>query len=94
MGKLIETFNYGSQDDLNVETLLVLLEKAYIDLARAINTKPDVYERDTDGLTTDVSLANGSININRNTLKVEILAKHNDPVGPGLPPTVTWVQLS
>ncbi len=94
MGRVIETFTYGTQDDLTLESLLVLLERAYIDLARAVNTKPDVYERATDGLTTDVGLANGSININTSTLKIEMLAKHNDPAGPGLPPTVTWVQIS
>ena len=60
----------------------------YSDLAEAINKKPDVYERTTDGQTTDTFLANGDININTSTLKVEMLTRHVNPT------TVTWTQLS
>jgi hypothetical protein len=60
----------------------------YTQLAEAINKKPDIYQRTTDGLTTDVLLANGDVNINTNTLKVEMLTKHVSQTA------VQWTQLS
>jgi hypothetical protein len=60
----------------------------YTDLAVAVNAKPDLFERPTDGQTTDTFLANGSININTTTLKVEMLTQHTNPT------TVVWTQLS
>ena len=87
MSKIAETFNIGDRQDLTLEKLLDLLEIAYSDLAIAINKKPDIYQRSTDGQTTDTVLANGDININTSTLKVEILTSHVDPT------TVTWATL-
>ena len=84
MARISETFQAGDREDLTPEKLLDLLEIMYRDLAIAINKKPDLYERDTDGQTTDTFLANGDININSTTLKVEILTSHVDPT------TVTW----
>ena len=88
MAKISETFAIGDRSDLTPEKLLELLELMYSDLAEAINKKPDVYERTTDGQTTDTFLANGDININTSTLKVEMLTRHVNPT------TVTWTQLS
>lgn len=72
-----------------------MLERAYIDLAIAVNNKPDVVQRsDTsgagsgDGQATDTFLANGTININLTTDKVEMLTNHTSPTN------VTWVTLS
>lgn len=87
MAKLTETFNVGDRSNLTVEHLLVLIERMYFDLANAVNSKPDLYERDTDGQITDTFLAQGSININTTTQKVEMLTKHNAA-------TVQWTQLS
>ena len=88
MAELPESFNFGNVDDLTNERLLVILQRMYVDLATAINQKPDLVERDTDGQTTDTFLANGTININSSTNKVEILTNHPTQA------TVTWVQLS
>lgn len=73
---------------MTVEELVVKLQRMYMDLAEAVNSKPDLYQRDTDGQTGDAILANGSININTNTLKVEMLTEHTNPT------TVVWTQLS
>ena len=88
MAELPESFNFGNVDDLTNERLLVILQRMYVDLATAINQKPDLVERTTDGQTTDTFLANGTININSSTNKVEILTNHPTQA------TVTWVQLS
>ncbi len=90
MARLPNVFNFGNVDPENATTqeLMQLLERMYLDLAEAVNSKPDLYQRDTDGLTTDTFLAQGSININTTTLKVEMLTEHTDPT------TVVWTQLS
>ena len=88
MARLPPTFEFGDRSDLTVERLLELVERMYIDLAEAINQKPDVYQRQTDGQTSDTFLSQGSININLSTDKVEMLTNHVDPS------TVTWTQLS
>jgi hypothetical protein len=88
MAKIPETFNVGDRSDLTLEELLRLMEQMYTQLAEAINKKPDIYQRTTDGLTTDVLLANGDVNINTNTLKVEMLTKHVSQTA------VQWTQLS
>lgn len=88
MARLPPTFNFASRGNITMEELLNLLDRMYIDLAEAVNAKPDLYQRTTDGQTTDTFLAQGSININLNTDKVEMLTNHVDPT------TVTWVQLS
>ena len=87
MAKISETFNIGDRIDLTPEKLLELLEIMYTDLAIAINRKPDIIVRDSDGLTTEAFLSNGDININSTTLKVEMLTSHVDPA------TVTWQTL-
>lgn len=88
MARIPETFNIGDNQDLSLEKLLELMQRMYTDLAEAVNSKPDLYQRDIDGLTTDTFLANGSININTTTLKVQMLTRHINPT------TVTWTQLS
>lgn len=86
--KIPEFFSVGDRSNLRPEELLRLMELMYSQLAQAINRKPDVYLRATDGLTTDVLLNNGDININTSTLKVEMLTEHVSQT------TVTWTQLS
>jgi len=78
----------GNREDLTPEKLLELMEILYTDLAVAINKKPDIIERASDGLTTDSFLSNGDININTSTAKVEILTSHTDPA------TVVWTQIN
>lgn len=89
MARIPETFNVGDRGDLSPEKLLELLEVMYTDLAVAINRKPDIIQRElngvgSDGLTTDTFLSNGDININTSTLKVEILTSHTSTTA------VTW----
>lgn len=88
MPKIIEYLNVGNRDEMTVEKLLDIFEKMYIDLATAINNKPDIIQRQSDGLTTDTFLSNGDINININTAKVEMLTSHDTTTA------VTWTQLS
>jgi hypothetical protein len=88
VARITEYFNFGSTDDMSVEELVVKLQRMYTDLALAINQKPDLFERDVDGQTTDTFLANGSININRTTDKVEMLTNHVSQTA------VTWKTLS
>lgn len=88
MARIPDTFNFGDTEGMTVEELVVKLQRMYMDLAEACNSKPDVYQRTTDGLTTDTFLAQSSININLNTNKVEMLTNHVNPT------TVTWTQLS
>jgi hypothetical protein len=88
VAKVPETFNFGDQAEMDFEKLLVLLQRMYKDLALAVNSKPDLYQRTTDGLTTDTFLAQGSININLSTNKVEMLTNHNTQT------SVIWTQLS
>ncbi len=88
MARISESFNFGDRQNMSVEDLLVILERMYIDLATAINSKPDLYQREVDGQTDDVFLAQGSININLLTNKVEMLTNHIDPT------TVLWKTLT
>lgn len=74
--------------DVDMEQMLVILSRMYTDLARAINQKPDLYQRTVDGQATDTFLAQGSININLSTNKVEMLTNHTSPTN------VTWTTLS
>ena len=64
VGKIASNFNVGDKENLTPELLLELMEKMYRDLAEAVNGKPDVFERTTDGQTSDTILSNGSLNIN------------------------------
>lgn len=88
MAKIPEYFNVGSREEMTIEELLRVIEKMYIDISTALNRKPDIYQRTTDGLSTDTFLSNGDININLNTNKVEMLTNHPTST------TVTWTQLS
>lgn len=88
MARIPENFNIGDREDLTIEGLLLLIERLYTDLAVAVNSKPDLYQRTVDGQPGDTFLAQGSININLNTNKVEMLTNHVNPT------TVTWTQLS
>lgn len=88
MARIPETFNIGDRTELTVERLLELMERMYVDLAEAVNSKPDLYQREVDGQADDTFLAQGSININTTTLKVEMLTEHSSPTA------VVWTQLS
>lgn len=87
MTRIPETFNFGDTTGMDVEELVVKLQRMYSDLAEAVNSKPDLYQRDTDGQAGDTFLAQGSININLSTDKVEMLTNHQAA-------TVTWKTLS
>lgn len=88
MARVPDTFNIGDREGMTVEKLLVLIERLYMDLAEAVNSKPDLYQRATDGQTSDTFLAQGSININTSTLKIEMLAQHTSPTA------VVWKTIS
>lgn len=88
MAKIPEYYSVGDRNNLTLEQLLRIVEDIYKEIAIAVNRKPDIYQRSTDGLTTDTFLSNGDININTSTLKVEMLTKHDSTS------TVTWSQLS
>ena len=87
MSKLPEYYDVGDRREMNVERLLLIIEDVYKQLATALNQKPDVFQRTTDGLTTDTFLSNGDMNINTNTLKVEMLTQHTNIS------TVVWTTL-
>ena len=88
MVKVPPNLNIGDKEDMTTDKLVDIVEQMYVDLAQAINGKPDIYERTTDGQTGDTFLPNGSININTSTDKVEMLTNHVDST------TVTWTELS
>lgn len=88
MASIPSHFNFGDTDDMTMEELVLKLQRMYMDLAEAVNSKPDLYQRIVDGQTTDTFLAQGSININTATNNVEILTNHTSPT------TVVWTQLS
>lgn len=88
MARIPENFNLGDTEDLSPEGLLRLIERLYTDLAVAVNSKPDLYQREVNGQANDTFLAQGSININLLTNKVEMLTNHVNTA------TVTWTQLS
>ena len=87
MAKISDTYNFGDEN-LPHSDFIRRLERMYIDLAEAINAKPDLIERSEDGQTDEVFLTQGTININTSSDKIEILSNHVDPT------TVTWVTLS
>lgn len=88
MTRVAEYFDFGTAEGMTVEELVVKLERMYFDLASSINSKPDLYQRDTNGQTSDTFLAQGSININTTTRKVEMLTEHSSAT------TVVWTTLS
>lgn len=87
MSRIPERFNVGDRENITLESLLDLLEKIYMQLAESINQKPSVYFRNTDGQTTDTFLANGDINVNETTDKIEMLVEHVDST------TVVWKEI-
>lgn len=88
MVRIPETFNVGDQDVSTVQGLLLIIERMYTDLAVAVNSKPDVIQRNVDGQIGDTFLSQGSLNINLSTDKVEMLTNHPTQT------TVTWTTLS
>jgi hypothetical protein len=95
VARLPEVFNTGDKTDITPEQLLILIERMYIDIAEAVNSKPDLYQREDtagpnsgDGQPGDTFLAQGSININLSTNKVEMLTSHVSQT------VVTWTKLS
>lgn len=88
MGRIPDTFNFGSTEEMSIEELVDKLQRMYMDLAEAVNSKPDLYQRETDGQVDDTILAQGSININLLTDKVEMLTNHTSPT------TVLWKTLT
>lgn len=88
MARLPEYFNIGDQGDLDVEKLMDVLQRMYTDLAVALNSKPDLVQRAVDGQVNDTFLAQGTININLSTNKVQMLTNHPTQA------TVTWTTLS
>lgn len=93
MVRIAETFEFGDPNTMDFQTLLLKLNRMYLDLAEAVNSKPDLYQRNVNGTPTngspsDTFLAQGSININATTSKVEMLTQHVSPT------VVTWTTLS
>lgn len=87
MAKVAEWYQVGDRENMTVERLLVIIEDMYRDLAIALNRKPDVIQRNSNGLVSDTFLSNGDININTTTNLVEMLTAHPTSA------TVTWVTL-
>lgn len=89
MVKIPETFNVGDKEVTTVEDLLIIIQRMYMDLAEAVNRKPDVIQREnSDGNPADTFLSNGDININLSTNKVELLTNHSTIS------TVVWTTIS
>jgi hypothetical protein len=88
MAKIPEVYSFGDQKDITPERLVIILADMYKTLAVAINRKPDVYQRPTDGQASDYRLYNGDLNINTATLKVQMLTSHDTSA------TVTWGNLT
>lgn len=88
MPKIPEDFEMGVRGDITNEDLFRAMEDMYRRLAVAINAKPDIIVRETDGGTSETFLSNGDININTSTDKVEMLTSRPSAT------TVTWTTLS
>lgn len=87
MAKVPESLSIGNRDNITIESLLIIIEDLYRELAIAVNKKPDLYERTTDGQASDFDLSNGTLNINTTTSKVEMLVDRPTST------TVTWKTL-
>lgn len=87
MAKVLEYLNVGNRDNMTVQELLLIVEKAYQDLAINLNKKPDIIQQTTDGNPSDTFLSQGDLHINLNTNKVEMLTNTNAS-------TVVWTTLS
>jgi len=86
MAKVPENYNIGDRENLTTESLLEILEDMYKQLAIAVNKKPDLYTRETNGQASDTFLSNGDLNLNTNTQVVEMLVDRTAT-------TVTWKTL-
>lgn len=86
MSKVPESYDFSDSED--ILEIKRQLSDMYKILSSAINKKPDIYERETDGLTTDTSLSNGDININSSTGKIQMLNSHPTQT------SVNWIDLS
>lgn len=87
MARISEFFDFGDKET-TTEELIEKLERMYTNLALAVNSKPDLYQRQTNGQAGDTFLAQGSLNINLSTNRVEMLTQHVDST------TVIWTTLS
>jgi len=88
MTKIAEYLQVGNRENISNEELLRLLETAYQDIAIQLNKKVDLIQRTVDGQVGDVFLDQGTVNINLNTNKVEMLTQHSSST------TVIWTTLS
>jgi len=88
VAKVREDLNFGNQEDMTLEKLILIVQEAYRDLAVAVNGKPDLIQRDVNGAVTDNFLSNGTININNATDNVEIITNHSADGS-----TVTWTTI-
>jgi hypothetical protein len=84
MAKIPEYFRQGNNEELTIEKLYLIMQDMYEEIAKELNKKVEVYERTTDGQVDDTSLSIGTVNINSNTLKTEMLVAHPTQT------TVTW----
>jgi hypothetical protein len=92
MTKISQTFDFGDTKEMDIEKLVTMLQRMYLDLSTAINGKPDFIQRNaggvpTDGDPSDTFLPQGTLNLNTATLKVEMLVRHDSPS------VVTWKTL-
>lgn len=88
MAKIPEYLQVGDRDNIDTEQLLRIVEQLYQDIAVQLNRKCNLVQRTTDGQVGDVFLDQGTVNINLNTNKVEMLTQHSTTS------TVVWTQLS
>lgn len=95
MAKLSENYELGNIEDLSLPEFARRMQEMYTDLARAINSKPDLVfitsdgdGTPSDGAGTETFLSNGTININTDTNKVQMLTNHTSTSA------VTWTTLS
>ena len=51
MAKVRENINFGDEESITIKSLIAILDEAYRDLAIAVNKKPDLYYRASDGQT-------------------------------------------
>ncbi len=88
MARLPDFFNIGNREGITPEEILLLMERMYLDIAEQVNSKPDIVQRTVDGVGNETFLAQGTININVSTNKVQMLTNHPTAT------TVTWTTLS
>lgn len=87
MVKIKERFEFGNPEDMDQVQLIEQLKIMYTDLAQAINSKPSVFIRATNGVATDTFLSDGDININSTSNLVQMVTNHTSTTN------VTWTTL-